>query len=57
MIKMILKIIDTEINFILDNIEIYNKEEIERRLKLIKQIIEIGNENDIILPIWNNKEF
>lgn len=51
---LILQIIDKELDFILEDIENLSNEDIKKRLVLIKEIIKINNDNEIIsLPKWS----
>lgn len=50
---LILQIIDKELDFVLEDIENLSNEDIKKRLVLIKEIIKINNDNEVIsLPRW-----
>lgn len=55
MTMIAIQIIEKEIDFLIENINNYNNEEIERRLLLIKDIINIANNEIITLPTWGKE--
>ena len=55
MTMITIQIIEKEIDFLIENIDNYNNEEIERRLLLIKDIINIANNEIITLPTWSKE--
>lgn len=55
MTMITIQIIEKEIDFLIENIDNYNNEEIERRLLLIKDIINIANNEIITLPTWGKE--
>lgn len=59
MIQMIEEVIILEIDFLIENLENYSTEEIEKRLLLIKEIVKIENNKIMpapIMPYWNKDE-
>ena len=55
MTMITIQIIEKEIDFLIENINNYNNEEIEKRLLLIKDIINIANNEIITLPTWGKE--
>lgn len=55
MTMIAIQIIEKEIDFLIENVNNYNNEEIERRLLLIKDIINIANNEIITLPTWGKE--
>lgn len=55
MTMITIQIIEKEIDFLIENIDNYNNEEIKKRLLLIKDIINIANNEIITLPTWGKE--